>query len=132
MPTSSGAAAANTGKPPKLPRPPAGTKAPGKRLWKAVLEEFELDEHELAMLREAVRTVDMLEDLAGIVKKEGAMVDTPQGRKIHPALVETRQLRIALARLLAALRLPAGDEEENRPQRRVGVRGVYNGLKLAR
>jgi hypothetical protein len=34
-----------------------------------------------------------------------------------------------LARLLAALRLPAGDEDEQagrRPQRRVGVRGVYD------
>lgn len=30
-----------------------------------------------------------------------------------------------LARILAALRMPAGDEEEDRPQRRVGVRGVY-------
>ncbi|MDQ3452051.1 MAG: hypothetical protein M3493_05025 [Actinomycetota bacterium] len=38
--------------------------------------------------------------------------------------MEARQQRIALARLLAALRLPAG-EVEQRPQRRVGVRGTY-------
>ncbi|HLM07095.1 MAG TPA: hypothetical protein VK402_18085 [Blastococcus sp.] len=41
--------------------------------------------------------------------------------------MEARQQRIALARLLAALRLPAGEEEagDRRPQRRMGVRGVY-------
>jgi hypothetical protein len=42
--------------------------------------------------------------------------------------VAARQQRIALARLLAALRLPAGAEGDHhasaRPQRRVGVRGV--------
>lgn len=57
------------------------------------------------------------------------MVDSPQGTKAHPAAVEARQQRIALARLLAALRLPAGadgDEAQGRrPQRRVGARGVY-------
>jgi hypothetical protein len=42
-------------------------------------------------------------------------------------LVEARQQRIGLARLLAALRLPAGEEEadDRRPQRQMGVRGVY-------
>jgi hypothetical protein len=41
-------------------------------------------------------------------------------------LVEARQQRIALARLLAALRLPSGEEgeQDRRPQRRMGVRGV--------
>lgn len=51
------------------------------------------------------------------------------GQRVHPALVEARQLRIALARLIAALPLPAGDEDDQaagrRPQRRVGVRGIY-------
>ena len=43
--------------------------------------------------------------------------------------VEARQLRISLARLVGALRLPAGDEDDQpagrRPQRRGGARGVY-------
>ncbi|MDP9392299.1 MAG: hypothetical protein M3P89_13215 [Actinomycetota bacterium] len=44
-------------------------------------------------------------------------------------MVEARQQRIALARILAALRLPAGEESEaggdRAPQRRMGMRGVY-------
>jgi hypothetical protein len=107
----------------KIPTVPPGTKASGRRLWRDVLGKYELEEHELAMLREMVRTVDLLDSLAAIVEKDGPMV----GGRMHPALVEARQLKIALARLIAALRLPAGEEgeQERRPQRRVGARGVY-------
>ncbi len=111
------------------PNPPAGAGKAGTALWRAVLAEYELEEHELLLLREAVRTVDVLDDLTAQVAADGSVVESPQGTKAHPALVEARQQRIALARLLAALRLPAGAEFEGggdrRPQRRMGVRGVY-------
>ncbi len=111
------------------PNPPAGAGKAGTALWRAVLAEYELEEHELLLLREAVRTVDVLDDLTAQVAADGSVVESPQGTKAHPALVEARQQRIALARLLAALRLPAGEESEvggdRRPQRRMGVRGVY-------
>jgi hypothetical protein len=112
------------------PKPPAGAKAAGRRLWSSITDDYELDEHELALLREAVRTVDLLADLDVVVKREGPIVDTPQGQKAHPAAVEARQQRIALARILAALRLPSGEEGDQkasaRPQRRSGARGVYD------
>lgn len=107
---------------------PTGAKAAGKRLWRSILAEYQLEEHEAALLREMVRTVDRLDQLHALVEADGVMV----GDRLHPAMVEARQLRIALARLAAALRLPAGDEESTdakagtrRPQRRVGVRGPY-------
>lgn len=112
------------------PAPPRGTKVPGRRLWAAMLADYDFDEHELVLLREATRTVDLLDALAAIVEREGLMVAGPSGDRVHPALVEARQLKIALARLLAALRLPAGEAGDHqagsrRPQRRVGARGVY-------
>jgi phage terminase small subunit len=108
-------------------------KAAGRRLWRSILREYVLEEHELALLREMTRTVDQLDDLAAVVAKDGLMVRGPRlTERVHPAVVEARQLRIALARLAAALRLPAGDEGSEdakvgtrRPQRRVGARGVY-------
>ncbi len=113
----------------KRPSPPSGTRAAGRRLWDSVLADYDLEEHETALLVEAVRTVDLLAELDAVVRREGAIVESPQGRKANPAAVECRQQRIALARLLAALRLPAGEEgdqaEGRRPQRRVGVRGVH-------
>jgi hypothetical protein len=117
---------------PKIAPPPAGTRASGRRLWRDVLGEYELEEHELALLREMTRTVDQLDQLHAIVERDGMLLTGPGlAPKVHPAVVEARQLRIALARLAAALRLPAGDEDSDakagmrRPQRRVGARGVY-------
>lgn len=117
----------------KVPRPPVGTKASGRALWVDVLGRYELEEHEMALLREMVRTVDVLDELDATVRREGLMVPGPGlSPRVHPGVVEARQLRIALARLSASLRLPAGDEESGdhqkgarRPQRRVGARGVY-------
>jgi|SRR5829696_5144487 len=115
------------------PRIPAGTGTAGAKLWRAVLAAYELEEHELLLLREMVRTVDALDLLEARVAADGVLLGSSQGERAHPALVEARQQRIALARLQAALRLPAGEEEsgdQRRPQRRTGVRGVY-GLGVA-
>lgn len=93
----------------------------------SIVDDYELDEHELALLVEAVRTVDTCDRLDARVRKDGEVVDSPQGLKAHSALVEARQRRITLARLLVAMRMPSGEEEGERANRRTGVRGVYTG-----
>jgi hypothetical protein len=108
-----------------VPRAPAGTRDAGRRLWDWAVGEFVFDPHELALLTQAVRIVDRLDELAAVVARDGVMVPTVAGEKPNPALVESRQQSIALARVLAALRMPSGDEDASRPQRRVGVRGIY-------
>ena len=110
------------------PKPPTGTGAAGRRLWLSVVTDYDLAEHELAVLTEATRTVDLLDELDAAIRSEGAIVDSPQGRRANPAVVEARQSRVVLARLLAALRMPvgeAGDEQANARPRRRGPRGVY-------
>ena len=116
-------------KPPEPDGLPMGTA--GRKLWAAVTASYELEEHEALLLREACRTADALDGLAGIVEREGLLADSSQGQRAHPALTESRAQRITLARLLAAMRLPAGEEgdqaeEQRRPQRRAGARGVYS------
>jgi hypothetical protein len=69
------------------PKPPTGLGAPGRRLWSAVVDEWELEEHELALLVQAVRCLDYLDKLDALVAAEGLVVDSPQGTKAHPALV---------------------------------------------
>lgn len=109
------------------PRAPSGLRTAGRALWRDVQGRYELESHETRLLLEMCRTADTLDALAAIVEQEGP-IEASTGRA-HPALVEARQLRIAFARLSAALRLPAGDEGDpaanRRPQRRVGVRGPY-------
>ena len=110
------------------PSAPKGTGVNGAKLWTEVTAAYVLDAHEEALLREAVRTVDALDVLHEVVAVDGVMIDSPSGPRLHPALVEGRQLKLTLARLLAALRLPdgdEGDESQGRRQRRAGARGVY-------
>lgn len=109
--------------------PPKFTRLTGEGLWTAVLNRYELEQHELLILREIVRCVDDLDRLANITGRQGAI--TASGG-IHPAIAEARQMRITLATLIGALRLPDANEDERqddqvsirRPRRRPAVRSV--------
>lgn len=105
---------------------PSGLKAGGRKLWKAVTDDFDLGQHELSILLEASRTVDALNELENIVKDEGVTHQSPQGVRAHPALVEARQQRVTLAKLVASLRIPLEDTQEadRLPQKRSGVRAL--------
>ena len=110
----------------EAPKPPPGLRRSGRALWRAVMTDYVLDEHETTILREACRTADSLDALQAQVEADGLMSTTSQGPRVHPALVEARQQRITFARLLTALRIPAGESaDEGRTQHRGGPRGVY-------
>lgn len=106
------------------PTPPTELRASGRTLWKTVMRDFALEDHERMLLRECCRTADSLDRLQTLLDSEGYMSQTSQGPRVHPALVELRQQRITLARLMTALRIPTG-EEEGRTQSRGALRGVY-------
>jgi Phage terminase, small subunit len=107
-----------------IPRPPKGSGPSARRLWNAVQADFEFGEHERALLTAMCRQVDRLDQLEELIEREGLTVTGHGTTKMHPAVVEARQTAIAVARIGAALRLPAG-EELAEGQRRSGVRGVY-------
>ena len=107
------------------PKAPRGLHSAGTRLWKTATEEYEWAEHELAVLEEACRVRDRITDLDGAVNDDGLMLPSSQGSRLHPAVAEARQQRLALARLLATLQIP-GLEDGDLPAAR-GIRGVYSG-----
>jgi hypothetical protein len=109
-----------------IPRVPKGSGPAARRLWAAVQAEFELGEHERALLVALCRQVDRLDALEALIADEGLMVSGHGTVKVHPAVVEARQTAIAVARISACLRLPAGEEDESGQQKRAGVRGVYS------
>jgi hypothetical protein len=112
-----------------VPKAPAGLAGPGRRLWRAVLQDYELGEHETVMLREACFTADICAALQDRVSEDGPLAADHLGRPVpHPALRELRQQRLTLARLVVCLRVPLGDEDSGsgRGQYR-GIRGVYTG-----
>jgi phage terminase small subunit len=108
-----------------IPRPPKGAGPSGRRLWRSVQADFELGEHESALLTAMCRQVDRLDELEALITEEGLTVTGHGTVKMHPAVIEARQTAIAVARIGAALRLPAGEEDTEPTQRRGGVRGVY-------
>jgi hypothetical protein len=71
-------------------------------------QRLELDPPELELLTEACRTLDLITDLRAEAAKNGIVIASNQGVRVHPAVVEARQQRLALAKLLAALGLPKG------------------------
>jgi hypothetical protein len=106
-----------------------GLGPPGGALYDSVADRYELDQHEHQLLVEAARTADTLAALDAAARARGPIIETPQGPRANPAIVEARAQRITLARLLAALRLPQGEEGDTqasaRPQRRSGARAPY-------
>lgn len=88
------------------PRKPTGLTGSGARLWATITTEYELETSELAVLEEVCRTKTRIEQLDKIVDAEGLVVDSPQGKKMHPASVEGRQVRLLFNQLSRTLKFP--------------------------
>ena len=86
---------------------PAALGPAGRRLWAEVTRDFDFDGTDRALLVEVCATVDLIEALKAILKRDGLMSESSQGLRAHPAAVELRQQRLALARLSRALNPPA-------------------------
>lgn len=90
------------------PRAPRGLDRAGRATWRALTEAYELDSHELALLRAVCRTIDRLERLAVAEAELGddLLVEAKTGPAMKPILVEQRMQGQALGRLCASLRIP--------------------------
>ena len=73
---------------------PRGLGSAGRRLWRQVVDQYELEPGSRALLIEACRSADLCDRLA-----------TDAERPLCPrsTLVELRQQRLALAKLIAGL-----------------------------
>jgi len=88
-------------------RAPAGLKARGRRLWKAVTADFELNLSERELLTEACRCLDNCERLETALKDAPLTVEGSRGQIVaHPLAGELRSERNLVAKLLAQLGLP--------------------------
>lgn len=96
----------------RKPAVPADLAARGKAFWRSAVGTYELSEVELELLRECCRLLDECEALRASVEAEGTTVKGSTGQpRVHPALGELRQHRLALGKLLAQLDLPDEDGE---------------------
>lgn len=89
---------------------PARLGAPGAALWSSILgdlpPDWDLDARELHLLGRACRCADELALLEAAVDADGATTTGSRGQVVaHPALAESRQLRLAQLRLLSAIEM---------------------------
>lgn len=90
---------------------PSGLGNAGRAMWKSIHDalgdEFELDDRERQILTLACRQRDDLAALEATLRKDGRTVRGSVGQpRLHPAVAEARQARLAIARLLGQLALP--------------------------
>jgi len=97
---------------PNRRRAPEGLDKAGRRVWSAILAEFELDERELLVLEQAARQADSVAALEAEIADSGLLSLGSRGQtRLSPTITELRQSRLALTKLLGDLALPAPDEE---------------------
>ena len=95
----------------RKPPVPKDLGARGRGFWRKTLEIYDLSEVEIELLRECCRLLDEAESLRVAVEQDGTTVKGSTGQvRVHPALGELRQHRLALGKLLAQLALPDVDE----------------------
>lgn len=89
---------------PKLPKN-LGKK--GRALWDDVLAGFDLGPHEIRLLEDACREIDLIERLETSLRDAPLTVKGSQGQEVaNPLVQELRQHRNSLKGLLGALNLP--------------------------
>ena len=92
----------------KIPRAPAGLKAPGKKFWKKVLtNDCEFSEtHDFERLKMAGRCLDEIDHDEKVVAKEGRFIeDRFKQKKEHPAAKAIRDNKILFCRIIRELGL---------------------------
>lgn len=100
-------------------RTPAGLKAPGKRFFKKVMGEYELeDTHDLERLTQACKCLDEIGEAEAIIEAEGRFIeDRFKQRREHPAAKSIRDARTLFFRAVRELALDV-EVPESRPPRR--------------
>lgn len=82
----------------------------GRRLWDAIMEDTEGDQHDIDLVVETCRILDVIDALAEAITRDGVTVSGSRGQvTVNPAVQEQRQQQIAFSRLVAQLNL---DEAE--------------------
>lgn len=100
---------------PGAPAPPKHLRASTKRWWSGVLEEFDLEPHDIRLLTLAAEAFDRGQQAREVVDSEGMTFTDRFGQpKARPEINIERDSRIGFARLLRELALDI-DGPDSRP-----------------
>ena len=92
------------------PDPPDHLGAAGRDLWATVGRDLVFEAHELPLLTSACEVADRIAALEAVIAEEGVTVAGSKGQpRLHPAVAEVRQSRLAMARLLGQIAIETGE-----------------------
>jgi hypothetical protein len=96
----------------KRPVAPPGLGEAGRAFWRSIIATYELSPGELELLRQACRTVDVLERVDAQLAAEDLTTVGSRGQmRCHPLLTAAVEQRRTLEALLNAMALPFPAEE---------------------
>ncbi len=87
------------------PRAPAHLTKPSRAFWDAVVRDYDLETHHLAILQAACEARDRLDEARAAITRDGAYVVGRFGPKSHPAIAVERDSRLVMVRCLRELGL---------------------------
>lgn len=85
------------------PKPPRGLRAPGRQLWVAVCDRFDMEPPEMILLASACAAADRAAEAKAIVDKDGVTIEGRYGPRVHPAVAVERASRESMIRILKEL-----------------------------
>jgi phage terminase small subunit len=99
-------------------RAPSGLGQKGRRFWKKVVSEYELENHHLELLFQASRCLDDISDAETAVEAHGSRYfkDRYGQLKEHPACSDIKQLRGLFQRLIREIGLDVNTANTRPPR----------------
>ena len=91
------------------PKPPRHLSSEAKRLWRSIVNDYQLEDRHKVLLTLACEALDRLREAQATITAEGAYIEGRYGRKSHPAIAVERDSRLAFARLARELGLDLSD-----------------------
>lgn len=97
----------------RIPRAPLHLGPSGRKLWRSVVQVYELVEWQLPILESACTASDRLEQARRAIEADGLIVDGGKiGPKANPAVSIERDARTSMLRALRELSLSPDDVAE--------------------
>lgn len=95
--------------------PPVGLGLRGSAFWRELHEALEFEPKESALVLEACRVLDVIDELVGVLERDGSMTKGSAGQPVvHPVVAEIRQQQQTFGRLMGLVRLPEDEQAADR------------------